>query len=33
VYSKRLREGETFKDKNEENYIRCFETVILGYSD
>jgi hypothetical protein len=31
--SRRLRQGENFKDKNEVNYIRYFETIILGHNN
>jgi hypothetical protein len=30
LYSKRLRQGQVVKDKNEEDYSRYFETIILG---
>jgi hypothetical protein len=29
----RLRQGEGFKDQNEESYIRCFETIVLCHKD
>jgi hypothetical protein len=33
VYSKRLGQGEVFKDKNEEDYVRYFETITIGHHD
>jgi hypothetical protein len=29
----KMRKGDAFKDKNEEDYIRYFETIILGHDD